>query len=85
MIGEPATSRPSATVSFEGDCLKVVVSTTSRSDTRPTAMLGTSIPTTLFPGMGASMRSVRAARASERSSFSASMRDSFTPAAGFSS
>ena len=84
-MGEPATSRPSATVSFDPDCLNTLVSTTSRSDTRPTAMFGTSMPTTLFPGMGASMRSVRAASASARSSFSASIRESFTPAAGFSS
>ena len=40
------------------------------------------MPTTLFPGIGASIRKVRAASARARSSFSASIRESFTPGAG---
>jgi hypothetical protein len=72
-------------VSFEGDPRKIAVSTTSRSDTRPTARFGTSMPTTLLPGIGASMRSVRAASASARLSLSDSTRDSSTPGAIFSS
>ena len=84
-IAPPATSFPSATVSFDGDPLNSALSATSRTETRPIARLGISIPTTLLPGIGASIRSVRAARASERSSASASIRESLTPAAGLSS
>jgi hypothetical protein len=84
-IGAPATSRPSATVSLDGEPRKIAVSTTSRSETRPTAMFGTSIPTTLLPGIGASMRSVRAASASARLSLSDSTRDRRMPGAIFSS
>ena len=43
------------------------------------------MPTTSRPGMGASMRMVRAARAIARSSASASMRDSLTRASGLTS
>ncbi len=84
-IGEPDTSRPSATVSFELASLNIAVAATSFRVTIPIARFGTSIPTTDFPGTGASMRNVRAASASERSLSSDSMRESFTPAAGFSS
>lgn len=49
------------------------------------SLLGISIPTTLRPGMGASMRSVRAASAMARSSASPSMRETLTSGAGYSS
>ena len=57
-------------------------STTSRIETRLADLLGTSIPTADLPGIGASIRSGAAARARERSFWSAVMRFTCTPAAG---
>ena len=84
-IGDPATSRPRATVSFDSPDRNSALSATSRSETRPMARFGISIPTTLLPGMGASIRRLRAASPSARSSASDSIRLSLTPAAGLSS
>ncbi len=69
----PATSRPRAKVSLEA----ARRSTSSRIRRRATmlkSLFGISIPTTLLPGIGASMRIVRAARAIARSSERASIR-----------
>ncbi len=69
----PATSRPRANVSLEA----ARRSTSSRIRRRATmlkSLFGISRPTTLLPGIGASIRIVRAARAMARSSARASMR-----------
>ena len=58
---------------------------TSRIVTRLAALFGTSMPTADLPGMGASMRRGAAARARERSFWSAVMRFTWTPAPGCTS
>src|SRR3989344_1678073 len=52
--------------------------------TRAAALFGTSTPTSDLPGIGASIRIGCAASAIARSWFSAVIRESFTPSAGFS-
>ncbi len=70
----PATSRPRA------KAIRLAIPATSGSSrirriaTTLKSMFGISIPTTVLPGIGASMRIVRAARAIARSSASPSMR-----------
>ena len=80
----PATSRPRAKVSFE-PVLKSSDSRIPRSVTTLKSWLGISMPTALLPGIGASMRRVRAARAMARSSARASIRLSLTCGAGWTS
>ena len=46
-------------------------------------LFGTSMPTSDFPGIGASIRIGAAASESERSGFRAVMRESLMPSAGF--
>ena len=81
----PATSRPRAKVSFDGDSRRRVSSITRRRATTLKSALGISRPTTLLPGMGASMRRVRAARAMARSSWTASMRATLIEGSGSTS
>ena len=73
-IALPATSRPRANVSVEPDAAKSTSSRIRRRATTLNSLLGTSIPTALLPGIGASIRMLRAARAIERSSDRASIR-----------
>ena len=54
----------------------------SRKPTTSLVWLGISMPTTSLPGMGASMRMVRAASAMARSSARPSMRESLIRASG---
>ena len=78
----PETSLPTASPSESEPARKLADSTTSRIETRLADLLGTSIPTADLPGIGASIRSGAAARARERSFWSAVMRFTCTPAAG---
>ena len=57
----------------------------SRKGTIATSVLGTSIPTKDFPGIGASIRTSLAAKARARSSAKLEMRLTRTPTAGFNS
>ena len=67
--GSPETPLPSAIASFEREfaLLKAVLSITLRMATSEVVVFGTSMPTTGFPGTGASMRIVGAASARARS------------------
>ena len=56
----PATSRPSAKVSFEPDAAKSTDSRIPRSDTTLKSRFGISMPTAALPGIGASIRRDRA-------------------------
>ena len=84
-MASPDTSRPRANVRGLGaSCIRF----SSRSGRKPTTSLtwlGISMPTTSLPGIGASMRMERAARAMARSSARASMRDSLTWCSGLTS
>ena len=64
----PATSRPRANVSVEPDALKSTSSRIRRRATTLKSLFGISMPTALLPGIGASIRSDRAASAIARSS-----------------
>ena len=64
----PATSRPRANVSVEPDAVKSTSSRIRRRATMLKSLFGISMPTALLPGIGASIRSERAARAIARSS-----------------
>ena len=81
----PATSRPSANVSVDPDAEKSTSSRIRRSATMLNSLLGISMPTALLPGIGASIRMLRAASAIDRSSWSASMRLSLMCGAGCTS
>ena len=81
----PATSRPRANVSVEPDALKSTSSRIRRRATTLKSLFGISMPTALLPGIGASIRSERAARAIARSSDSASIRLTLTSGAGWTS
>ncbi len=81
----PATSRPSANVSVDPDAEKSTSSRIRRSATMLNSLLGISIPTALLPGIGASIRMLRAASAIDRSSWSASIRLSLMCGAGCTS
>ena len=74
----PATSRPRAKVSFEPDAAKSSDSRIPRRVTTLKSWFGISMPTALLPGIGASIRRVRAARAIARSSARASIRLTLT-------
>ena len=64
----PATSRPRAKVRVEPDALKSSSSRMRRRATTLKSLFGISMPTACLPGIGASIRSERAARAIDRSS-----------------
>ena len=81
----PATSRPSANVSRDPDAGKSTSSRIRRRATTLNSRLGISIPTAALPGIGASIRMLRAASAIERSSESASIRLSLMCGAGWTS
>ena len=81
----PATSRPSANVSVDPDAEKSTSSRIRRSATMLNSLFGISIPTALLPGIGASIRMLRAASAIDRSSWSASIRLSLMCGAGWTS
>ena len=81
----PATSRPRAKVRVEPDALKSSSSRMRRRATILKSLFGISMPTALLPGMGASIRSDRAASAIERSSDKASIRLSLMSGAGWTS
>ena len=84
-IGRPVISFPRAIVTHDGLLRKASLSITSRKETIDTLPLGISIPTALFPGIGASMRTPVAAIARAISSASAAMRLTLTPLAIVSS
>ena len=84
-LATPATSRPSANVSFDSEAVNSTSSSTRRSGTALKSLLGTSMPTALLPAMGASIRREWAARAIARSSDSASIRLSLMSGAGLTS
>ena len=67
-LATPATSRPSAKVSFDSDAVNSTSSRTRRRGTALKSLFGTSMPTALLPAIGASIRSECAARAMARSS-----------------
>ncbi len=81
-IASPDTSRPSANIRGLGaSCIRF----SSRNGRKPTISLfwfGISMPTTSLPGIGASIRIERAARAIARSSARASMRETLTLLSG---
>ena len=81
----PATSRPRANVSFDSAAVNSTSSRIRRRATMLKSLFGISIPTALLPGIGASIRSDRAARAIARSSASASIRETRTSTAGWTS
>ena len=81
----PATSRPRAKVSVEPEALKSTSSRIRRKATTLKSALGISMPTALLPGIGASIRSERAARAIARSSDRASIRLTLMSGAGWTS
>ena len=84
-IGRSPTSRPSAKVRRVPDALKSSSWRIGRSGTIMKSLFGISMPTALLPGIGASIRRLRAARAMARSSDSASTRLTFTWGAGWTS
>src|SRR6266487_5212034 len=77
-IDWPDTSLPSPSASLLVPSRNAAVSITSRIVTRLADLFGTSMPTADLPGIGASIRSGAAARASERSFCSAVIRLTFT-------
>ena len=82
-LAAPATSRPRANVSFDSAAVNSTSSRIRRRATMLKSLFGISIPTALLPGIGASIRSERAARAIARSSASASIRETRTSTAGW--
>ncbi len=81
----PATSRPSAKAMRDGIAATSGSSRIRRMATTLKSMFGISIPTTDLPGMGASIRMVRAASAIARSSASPSIRLTLTDGSGSTS
>ena len=81
----PAISRPRVTVSLLFAKRKLLDSTSSRIFTTLTTLLGTSMPTAAFPGIGASIRTPDAAKFRAISSARFVILLIFTPAAGCSS
>ena len=77
-IERPDTSRPRAKVSGLVDRSMFVSSTSGRKPTISLIEFGISIPTTSLPGIGASIRIVRAESAIARSSARASIRETLT-------
>ena len=78
----PVVSLPSARASFESACSYSTLSSSSPMKTFSRRGLETSMPTTGFPGMGASTRTESARSAIERSSARVTMRFTLTPGAG---
>ena len=72
-------------MSVEPEPRKSTSSRIRRSATTLNSLLGTSMPTALLPGIGASIRMLRAARAIDRSSDSASIRLTLMCGAGWTS
>ena len=81
----PATSFPNATVSFDELSPNSSLSNTSLKCTASFSLFGTSIPTACFPGIGASIRIVSAAKFSAMSSARFAILLTRTPSAGFNS
>ena len=81
----PATSFPSAILSLELLCWNSSLSITSLKGTISFSLFGTSIPTACFPGIGASILIVSAAKLSAISSAKFAILLTLTPSAGFSS
>ena len=78
----PLISLPKATVNFDLLFWKASLSSTSRKPTIVVDLLGTSIPTAAFPGIGASMRTPATAILKAISSARLIILLTFTPAAG---
>ena len=85
ITGLPATSFPSATLSFDLLFLNSSLSITSLKPTISFSLFGTSIPTACFPGIGASILIVSAAKLSAISSARFAILLTLTPSAGFNS
>ena len=81
----PATSFPSATVNFDLLFWNSSLSNTSLKWTASFSLFGTSIPTACFPGIGASILIVSAAKFKAISSARFAILLTLTPSAGFSS
>ena len=81
----PATSFPNATLSFDLLSWNASLSTTSLKCTVSFSVFGTSIPTACFPGIGASILIVSAAKLSAISSAKFAILLTRTPSAGFNS
>ena len=81
----PATSFPNATVNFDLLFSNSSLSSTSLKCTASFSLFGTSIPTACFPGIGASILIVSAAKFKAISSAKFAILLTLTPSAGFSS
>ena len=78
----PAISRPTAKEIFDSLSWNSGDSTSSRKETTTFCLLGTSMPTAAFPGIGASIRISAAARFSLISSARLTILLTFTPISG---
>jgi len=85
VTGAPKMSFPSANVSFERALEKAPLINTSLMETVSRETFGTSMPTTDFPGSGATMRRLTALSASARSSARFTIRATLVPGAGSNS
>ena len=85
ITGLPATSFPNATLNLDFAVLKSSLSITSLKPTISFSLFGTSIPTACFPGIGASILIVSAARFKAISSAKLAILLTLTPSAGFNS
>ncbi len=83
--GCPVISSPKAKASFEGKSWNISLSKTLLNDTDCDSLLGTSIPTAAFPGIGASIRIPDAAKFNAISSAKFTILLTFTPWLGESS
>ena len=81
----PATSFPSPTVNFDLFSLNSSLSNISLKCTTSFSLFGTSIPTACFPGIGASILIVSAAKFNAMSSAKLAILLTLTPSAGFNS
>ena len=85
MMGVPKMSFPKAKLSFDLARENASLVITSFIDTVSRYRFGTSIPTTDFPGIGATIRRLIAFNANARSSARFTMRATFVPGAGSNS
>ena len=83
--GSPATSFPNPNANFDLWSLKAFDSITSLKCTISFSLFGISIPTACFPGIGASIRILSAAKFNAISSAKFAILLTRTPSAGFNS
>ena len=82
VITLPAISRPAQKVTFDSLALNSLEEASSSKDTITLSLLGTSIPTAAFPGIGASIRISVTARFNLMSSARFVIRFTLTPTSG---